>query len=217
LTAYLVPHFEQRRRAPEDDLISALVAAEQAGDRLGADELLTTVILLLVAGHETTMNLIGNGLLALLAHPDQLELLRSRPQLMPNAVEELLRFDSPVRRITRIALHDTTIEGQEVRAGERVIALLHDANHDPAAFPSPDTLDITRDARHHVAFAAGAHYCIGAPLARAEAQTALAALIELPELRLATDKPEWRPLEALHALQALPVTCKPLTSAANAG
>jgi cytochrome P450 len=213
-TAYLVPLFEQRRRQPQADLISALVAAEQAGDRLGADELLTTVILLLVAGHETTMNLIGNGLLALLRHPDQLELLRTRPDLMPAAVEELLRYDTPVRRVVRIALHDATVDGQEVRRGEQVMAMLHDANHDPAVFTSPEVLDITRDARRHVAFAAGAHYCLGAPLARAEGQIALAALVALPELHLGIDEPQWRPLETLHALEALPVAFTPMSARA---
>lgn len=206
-TAYLVPLFEQRRREPQEDLISALVAAEEAGDHLGADELLTTVILLLVAGHETTMNLIGNGLLALLRHPDQLDLLRTQPDLMPAAVEELLRFDTPVRRVVRTALHDAVVDGQHVRAGDQVMAMLHDANHDPAVFASPELLDITRDARPHVAFAAGAHYCLGASLARAEAQIALAALIALPDLELAVEQPEWRPLATLHALQSLPVTC----------
>jgi cytochrome P450 len=171
---------------------------------------LTTVILLLVAGHETTMNLIGNGLLALLRHPDQLALLRADPGLMPAAVEELLRFDTPVRRVTRIALHDATIDGQQVRAGEQVVAMLHEANHDPAVFPSPDVLDITRDARRHVSFAAGAHYCLGAPLARVEAQVALAALIDLPELQLAVDEPQWRPIETLHALASLPVAFEPV-------
>ena len=204
-TAYLVPLFEERRRAPRADLISALVAAEEAGDRLGADELLTTVILLLVAGHETTMNLIGNGVLALLRHPEQLALLRTRPDLMPSAVEELLRYDSPVRRAVRIASVDAIVDGQQVRAGEQVIAMLDAANHDPAVFASPDTLDITRDARRHVAFGAGAHYCLGAALARAEAQIALAALIALPDLELAVDEPRWRSLETLHALESLPV------------
>ena len=206
-TAYLVPLFEQRRRDPRDDIVSALVAAEEAGDRLGADELLTTVVLLLVAGHETTMNLIGNGLLALLRNPDQLELLRRRPDLMPAAVEELLRYDSPVRLTVRTATADTTLAGEPVRAGEQVIAMLDAANHDPAVFPSPDTLDVTRDARGHVSFGTGAHYCLGAALARAEAQVALAALIALPDLELAIDEPEWRPLVPLHALEALPVTC----------
>ena len=204
-TAYLVPLFEERRRAPRADLISALVAAEEAGDRLGADELLTTVIVLLVAGHETTMNLIGNGLLALLRQPDQLALLRSRPDLMASAVEELLRYDSPVRRALRVALEDASIDGQRVRAGEQVIAMLDAANHDAAVFGSPDVLDITRDAHRHVTFGAGAHYCLGAALARAEAQIALAALIHLPQLELAIDEPIWRPLETLHALEALPV------------
>jgi cytochrome P450 len=209
-TAYLVPLFEQRRRAPQADLISALVAAEEAGDRLGADELLTTIVLLLVAGHETTMNLIGNGLLALLRHPDQLALLRSRPDLTASAVEELLRYDSPVRRTIRVALDDAVVDGQQVRAGERVVAMLDAANHDPTVFDSPDTLDITRDARRHVAFGAGAHYCLGASLARVEAQIALAALIALPSLELAIDEPRWRPLQALHALETLPIQFTPL-------
>ncbi|MDQ1374810.1 MAG: hypothetical protein QOJ09_2148, partial [Actinomycetota bacterium] len=205
--AYLVPLFEERRRSPKPDLISALVAAEEAGDRLGADELLTTVVLLLTAGHETTMNLIGNGLLALLRNPDQLEVLRSRPDLMPWAVEELLRYDSPVRLTVRTALADHQLEGETVQAGEQVIALLDAANHDPAVFVSPDVLDVTRDAHRHVAFGAGAHYCLGAALARAEAQVALAALIALPDLQLAIDEPEWRPLVTFHALQSLPVAC----------
>ena len=208
-TAYLVPLFEDRRTSPRDDVISSLVAAEEAGDRLGADELLTTVILLLVAGHETTMNLIGNGLLALLRHPDQLSLLRDQPHLMASAVEELLRYDSPVRRVVRTALEDAVVDGQQVRAGGQVMAMLHLANHDPAVFASPDMLDITRDARRHVAFGAGVHYCLGAALARAEAQVALQALIALPGLELAIDAPQWRPMETLHALVSLPVGCRP--------
>jgi cytochrome P450 len=208
-TAYLVPLFEERRRAPQTDLISALVAVEEAGDQLGTDEMLSTVILLLIAGHETTMNLIGNGLLALLRHPDQLALLRTRPDLMPSAVEELLRYDSPVRRAVRVALEGAIVDGQTVRAGEQVIAMLDAANHDPTVFALPDALDITRDAHRHVTFGAGAHYCLGAALARAEAQVALAALTALPGLELAIDEPTWRPLVTFHALQSLPVTCRP--------
>lgn len=206
--AYLLPLFEERRRAPRSDLISALVAAEEAGDRLGADELLTTVVLLLTAGHETTMNLIGNGLLALLQNPDQLAVLRAGPDLMPSAVEELLRHDSPVRLTVRTALEDTTLDGESVRAGDQVVAMLDAANHDPAIFESPDTLDVTRDAHRHVAFGAGAHYCLGAALARAEAQVALAALVALPDLELTIDEPAWRPLVTFHALQSLPVVCR---------
>ncbi len=207
--AYLVPLFEQRRRAPQADLISALVAAEEAGDRLGADELLITVVLLLAAGHETTMNLIGNGLLALLRNPDQLELLRARPDLMPSAVEELLRYDSPVRLTARTALEDAVVAGEAVRAGDQVMAMLDAANHDPAVFEAPHTLDVTRDARRHLSFGGGAHYCLGAALARAEAQVALSALVALPGLELATDEPRWRPLVALHGLESLPVSCRP--------
>jgi cytochrome P450 len=207
--AYLVPLFDERRRAPKADLISALVAAEEAGDRLGADELLTTVVLLLTAGHETTMNLIGNGLLALLRNPEQLEILRSRPDLMPWAVDELLRYDSPVRLTVRTAAADTVLAGEPVRSGEQVIAMLDAANHDPAVFASPDSLDVTRDAHRHVSFGAGAHYCLGAALARAEAQVALAALVALPDLEPAIAEPVWRPLVTFHALQSLPVTCRP--------
>lgn len=211
-TAYLVPLFEQRRRTPEADLISALVAAEDVGDRLDAVELATTVIVLLVAGHETTTNLIGNGLLALLRHPDQLHRLRARPDLMASAVEELLRYDPPVRRIVRIAMHDTIVDGKRVRAGEQVIAMLDAANRDPTVFAAPDSLDITRDASRHLAFASGPHYCLGAALARAEAQIALGALVALPDLELAIDEPPWRPLETLHALETLPITFTPLGS-----
>lgn len=207
--AYLVPLFEERRRAPQVDLISRLVAAEDEGDQLGADELLITVVLLLAAGHETTMNLIGNGFLALLQHPDQLALLRARPDLMPTAVEELLRYDSPVRLTVRTARVDTILEVRSLQAGDQVIALLHAANHDPTVFESPHRLDITRDARHHVSLGGGAHYCLGANLARAEAQVALTALTALPGLELATEEPVWRPLHALHGLVSLPVTCHP--------
>jgi cytochrome P450 len=204
--AVLLPLFEERRRSPQDDLVSALVAAEEAGDRLDVDELLFTVILLLAAGHETTMNLIGNGLLALLRHPDQLGLLRAHPELLPGAVEELLRYDPPVRLTVRTARADTVLEGQVVQAGDQVIAMLDAANRDPAVFERPDELDVTRDAHGHLALGAGAHYCLGASLARAEAQLALAALIALPDLELAVEEPTWRPLVALHGLASLPVT-----------
>lgn len=127
---------------------------------------------------------------------------------MPSGVEELLRYDSPVRLTVRTALADATVAGETVRAGEQVIAMLDAANHDPAVFESPDTLDVTRDAHRHVAFGAGAHYCLGAALARAEAQVALGALIALPELELTIDEPVWRPLVTFHALQSLPVACR---------
>jgi cytochrome P450 len=207
-TAYLVPLFEERRRAPRADLISALVAVEDGGDRLGADELLTTVVLLLAAGHETTMNLIGNGVLALLRNPDQLAMLRADPDLLSGGVEELLRYDSPVRLTVRTALRDVVLEDQTVRAGEQVVAMLDAANHDPSVFDAPETLDVTRDAHRHVAFGAGAHYCLGAALARLEARIALAGLIALPDLALAVDEPAWRPVATFHALESLPVTCR---------
>src|SRR5205823_9037022 len=149
------------------------------------------------------------GLLALLRNPDELELLQTRPDLIPGAVEELLRYYSPVRMTVRTALADTTLDGESVRAGDQVFVMLDAANHDPAVFESPDTLNVTRDAHRHVTFGAGAHHCLGAALARAEAQIALAALTALPELELAIDEPAWRPLVTFHALQSLPVACRP--------
>ena len=134
--------------------------------------------------------------------------MNARPELIPGAVEELLRYDSPVRVTVRTALADATLDGESVRAGEQVIARLDAANHDPAVFTSPDVLDVTRDAHRHVAFGGGAHYCLGAALARAETQIAFAALVALPDLELAIDEPEWRPLTTFHALQSLPVTCR---------
>ena len=203
---YLMPLFEERRRQPRDDLISGLVAAEVEGERLGPDELLTTCVLLLTAGHETTMNLIGNGLLALLRNPDQLAALRDDPGLGRSAVDELLRYDSPVQLTARTALADTDVGGRTVGKGEQVVALLGAANHDPAVFDDPDRLDLTRpDANRHLSFGAGHHFCLGAALARLEAEIALTALVRLPGLELATDDVEWRDSQTLRGLQALPV------------
>lgn len=203
--AYMVPLFVDRKREPRDDLVSALVAAEEEGDRLGADELLTTVVLLLTAGHETTMNLIGNGMLALLRNRDQLERLRTQPDLIPGAVEELLRYDSPVQLTVRTAKADTQLGGELVKAGDQVVAFIGAANRDPAVFAFADRVDVARDAHRHVSFGAGAHFCLGASLARAEAQVALAALTQLPGVELAVSEPQWRPLVTLRALQSLPV------------
>jgi len=204
---YLFPLFEERRRDPRDDLISALVTAEVDGDRLGPDELLTTCVLLLTAGHETTMNLVGNGLLALLRQPDQLRSLRDVPTFGRNAVDELLRFDSPVQLTARTALSDMEVGGQCVRQGEQVIALLGAANRDPAVFADPDRLDLARaNANRHLAFGAGHHFCLGAALARLEAEVALTALVRLPGLELAADDVEWRESQTLRGLQALPIS-----------
>ena len=202
---YFLPLFEERRRNPRDDLVSALVAAEDAGDRLAADELFTTCVLLLAAGHETTMNLIGNGLLALLRHPGQRALLADDPSLARSAVEEVLRYDSPVQLTARTALTDHELGGRTIRTGEQAITLIGAANRDPEAFRDPDTLDIVREQNHHLAFGGGAHFCLGAALARAEAQVALRALAGLPGLELAVDEPAWRNTTTLRGLRALPV------------
>ena len=197
----------ERRAAPRDDMLSALIAAEEAGDKLNEEELLATCILLLVAGHETTVNLIGNGTLALLRHPDQLRKLRERPGLIGTAVEELLRFDGPVQRTARIPSEDITIGGQTIGKGEMVMPFLGAADRDPTQFPDPDRLDITRADNRHIAFGMGIHFCLGAPLARMEGQIAINTLLaRLPKLALATDRPQFRQSLTLRGLQVLPVS-----------
>jgi pimeloyl-[acyl-carrier protein] synthase len=197
----------ERRAHPGDDLLSALVAAEEAGDRLSEEELLATCILLLVAGHETTMNLIGNGMLALLREPSQLERLRSTPDLIPNAIEEMLRFDGTVQLTGRTATQDTDVAGTTIGAGEISILLIGSANHDPARFDDPDRLDIGRQDVRHLGLGGGAHYCLGAPLARMEAAVAFAALFRRlpPSLHLASEKLEWRDNIVLRGLRSLPL------------
>ena len=202
---YFLPLFEERRRNPRDDLVSDLVAAEDGGDRLGGDELFTTCVLLLAAGHETTMNLIGNGLLALLRHPDELTRLRDFPGLARGAVEETLRYDGPVQLTARTALTDHELGGKTIRKGEQAIAVIAAANRDPEVFAEPDRFDITRGDNHHLAFGGGAHFCLGAALARAEAQVALPALAALSGLQLAVDEPTWRDTTTLRGLRSLPV------------
>jgi cytochrome P450 len=206
-TEYFAKLIEERRVRPGDDLLSALVAAEQSGDRLSEEELVSTCILLLVAGHETTMNLIGNGMLALLRHPDQLERLRADPSLVPNAVEELLRYDGTVQLTGRTAMADVEIDGHHIDSGQICILLLGSANRDPARFADPEQVDVTRSDIKHLAFGAGAHYCLGAPLARVEAQIAFTEMFRrLPDtLRLASDEQEWRDNIVLRGLKSLPL------------
>lgn len=208
LTDYFRWLVRERRSQPGTDLLSGLIHAEEAGDRLTEDELLATCVLLFFAGHETTVNLIGNGTLALARHPDQLARLRADPGLIVSTVEELLRFDSPVQRTGRDAREDVSVNGRQFFAGDRLILLVGAANHDPRQFPEPDRLDITRpNAAAHLSFAAGIHYCIGAPLARLEAQVALNALVRrAPNLRVLTDSPRWRRTFVLHGLAELPVS-----------
>ena len=169
---------ERRRREPKDDIISALMAVEDAGDRLTHDELLATLLLLLVAGNETTRNLIGNGTLALIKHPDQMARLRDDPDLMESAIHEMLRYDSPVQLDGRDAVEDVEIGGKRIRAGQRVISSLGAANRDPSAFTNPNALDISRAEKSHISFGRGIHHCLGAPLAVLEGRIAFAGLLE---------------------------------------
>ena len=196
----------QRRASLRGDLLSALIVAEEAGDKLNEEELLATCILLLIAGHETTVNLIGNGVLALLRNPGELERLRATPGLITNAVEELLRYDGPVQRTARVASAPATIGGRTIAKGEMVMPFIGAADRDPSQFPDPDRLDLARADNRHIAFGWGIHFCLGAPLARVEGQIAIDALVRrLPRLELMTDEPEYRQSLTLRGLKTLPV------------
>jgi cytochrome P450 len=205
---YMQALLQARRQHPGDDLLSHLIAARDGSDRLTEDELLATSLLLFFAGHETTVNLVGNGLLALLRRPDQLGAVREEPALIGNAVEELLRFDSPVQRTFRAVAEDLELPGGTcLQQGQRVMALIGAANRDPRRFEHPDRLQVRRvDAKHHLSFGGGIHYCIGAPLARLEAEITLAtALRKFPGLHLVDAAPAWRPNLIFRGLQRLPL------------
>lgn len=206
---YLRRFFKVRRRDPRDDLASALIQAEEAGDRLSEDELLAMVFLLLIAGHETTVNLIASGTLALLTNPDQMEKVRAESSLIKPAVEELLRYTSPVFMSTeRYACEDITIHGVTIPRGEMTFGVIGSANRDENVFENPDQLDITREPNKHLSFGQGIHFCLGAPLARMEAQIAISTLLRrMPDLRLKVppDSLRWRPSMILRGLDALPV------------
>lgn len=207
MRAYVGALIDERRRRPSDDLIGHLVHAGQEGDRLSDAELVSTVVTLFVAGHETTTHLLGNGLIALLRAPDQLALLRSRPELMAPAVEELLRYDAPVQRSWRIALEETEIHGQKIRRGQMLLVLIGAANHDPAVFADADRLLVERRDNRHLGFGMGIHFCLGAPLARIEVPEALHAVMRtFPHLELIEDSPlQWRHDVALRGVEALSV------------
>ena len=205
---YLRKLIGRRRTEPRDDLITALVRAEEAGDRLSEDELLAMVFLLLVAGHETTVNLISSGTLALLEHPEQAEALRRDPSLAKPGVEELLRYTSPVELATeRYPREDVEIRGTTIPRGELVLAVIGSANRDERYFEDPDALDIARDPNRHLAFGrGGVHHCLGAPLARMEGQIAIGALVRrFPEARLAPGSLRWRRGLFLRGLERLPL------------
>ncbi|MFY0572457.1 cytochrome P450 family protein [Archangium lansingense] len=198
-----------RQTDPRDDLLTALVLAEEQGDRLNEDELVSMIFLLLLAGHETTVNLIGNGTLALLQHPEQLQKLRENPELIGSAVEELLRYGNPVDQPSpRFAREDIHLEGHVIPRGSTVMLLLASANRDESVFENPDTLDITRKPNRHVAFGMGVHYCLGAPLARLEGTIALQHLVRrFPQMKLAVPEQQlrWRGSIGLRGLKALPL------------
>jgi cytochrome P450 len=206
LTDYLGRLFAERRQHPQEDLISALVAVEEAGDRLSEAELFGMCSFILEAGHETTTGLIGNGLLALLQHPDQMQKLRNDPSLIKTAVEEFLRYDSSIQRISRVAVQAFELGGKQIRQGQRIWAMQGAANRDPAQFPEPDRLDISRQKNRHVAFGHGVHHCLGAALARLEGAIAFNTLLRrLPGLRLASEVLEWQEGVSLRTLKLLPV------------
>jgi cytochrome P450 len=203
LSTYIGELLAERRRKPGDDLLSALAAVDVDGDSITAREIVSLAQLLLVAGHETTVNLIGNGVLALLRAPEQLALLRRQPELVGPAVDEFLRYDGPVQITQRVAMEDLDLFGHKVRKGDEIMLILGAANRDPAAFAEPHRLDVTRDARKHVAFGGGIHHCLGAALARMEGLIAFKALLDsFPTMELAA-APKRRPTFTLRGLEML--------------
>jgi cytochrome P450 len=207
ILAYLQEIITARRKEPRDDLISAMIQTQEESDALTDLELLATSNLLLLAGHETTTNLIGNGMLSLLREPDELERLRRDPSLLPNAIEELLRFDSPVQATVRVATEDVEVGSQTIPGGAMVLLSIGAANHDPAIFDEPDRLDVGRDPNPHLAFGFGAHFCMGANLARLEAEVALGQLItRFAKIELEDDAPEYRPNPILRGMSRLEIS-----------
>jgi hypothetical protein len=202
---YLVALVEERRQRPQPDLLSALVAAEEEGRRLTRDELVANVALILAAGHETTTNLIGNGGLALLRHPDQIQKLRDDPALITSAVEEIMRYDNPVQVVYRSAAEEVELGGKRIGQGQLVNLVVGAANRDPAQFEAPDRFDLSRRESKHVGLGLGIHFCLGAPLARLEGQVALTTLLRrMPNLRLDANALEWQESPTFRGLKALP-------------
>jgi cytochrome P450 len=205
---YFTAEIEKRRAKPGPDLVSALVAAHDESEALSAADLLSFITLLLIAGNETTTNLIGNGMLALGRHPDQLDALKRNPAMLPRAIEEMLRYDGPVQSTVRFTKEPVQLGGTEIPAGAFALMIVAAANRDPAQFKDPEKFDITRDPNDHVAFGEGIHFCIGAPLARMEARVAFEAMLErFPQLRLkdAALKPTYKGSYFLRGLESLPL------------
>lgn len=204
MSDYLKQVIANRRTHRRNDLVSRLIDAEENGATLTEDEIIATCMLLLVAGHETTMNLIGNGMYALLQHPDQLQLLREQPNLIRNAVEEFLRYDAPGRIAVRWAAEEVQIGGRVIPRGARVGLVIASANRDEKVFENPERLDVTRDASRHIAFGMGIHYCLGAPLARMEGEVAFRTLLErFPRISLSEDSIEWERRASMRGLKQL--------------
>ena len=207
LTEYFHDAIREQRRQPRDGLVSAFLAAEVDGDRLSDEEVAANCIVTMVGGLETTTNLIGNGTLTLLRNPAALQRLRTEPDVMPSAVEELLRYESPSQHTARIARDDLELGGKQIRKGQAVIAVMAAGNRDPERFPEPDRLDIERPDNRHLAFGWASHFCFGAPLARLEAEISFTSLLHrLPELQLVDQPLVWRENLGLRGLKSLPLT-----------
>ncbi|MCG6134396.1 MAG: cytochrome P450 [Nostoc sp. LLA-1] len=197
---------EERRCQPQDDLISSLIFAQKKENLVDDEEIISNCVFLTFAGHETTTNLIANGLLALLENPSQMQLLKDNPSLITTAVEEFLRYDSPVQRQARIAVTDLEIGGKQISQGQRIFLVIGAANRDPEQFLDPDKLDITRPENPHLAFGKGTHFCLGASLGRLEAQISIKTVIKrLSSLRLNTDQIEWHENPSLRGMKSMPV------------
>lgn len=207
MTAYFHAVVQERQEHPRDDLIGALLTAEVDGDCLSEEEVVANSIMLMTGGQETTTNLIGNGLLTLLRHPDQFTKLRMDLSLIPSAIEELLRYESPIQYTSRLAPDDVQMGGKTIRKGQAVIAVIGAANRDPERFPDPDRLDICRQDNRHLAFAWGPHFCFGAPLARLEGHIAYDAVLRrMPDLTFSSGPVTWRENLGFRGLTALPIT-----------
>lgn len=215
---YFAPIIEERRREPTEDLVSRLALAEEEGQKLSTEETQVTLRLLLVAGNETTTNLIGNGLRALLQHPEQLQLLREQPELIPTAIEELLRYDPPVQLDGRYVAEDVEIGGKAVERGSRVALLIGGANRDPEQFSDPETLDVTREGAVNISFGRGIHHCLGAPLARLEGRIAFEVLLErFDDIQFGSREPVYKPNIVLRGLREFDIRVRHRTGRSFTG
>lgn len=209
LSSYFREFIQERKQRPQDDLVSLLTQPSGTGNCLTDEEIISTCILLLIAGHETTVNLLSNSIVALFHHPDQLAALKANPSLMETAVEEFLRYESPTQMTARVASEDMKLNDCLIQQGEQIYILLGAANRDPQVFTNPEKLDITRDPNPHLAFGYGTHFCLGSTLARMEARLALPALLdEIPNFELDSTNLPWRNLIGFRSLEKLPVILK---------